>query len=129
GPSVDQVLANENSLGEVLWALTDNLGTVRDWAEYDDVLDETDIVNHITYDAFGRRVDETNPTLDVLDLAYTGRYFDRATGLQWNLNRWYDPEVGRWISEDPIGFAARDPNLARYVANQPANATDPMGLY
>ncbi len=54
--------------------------------------------------------------------------FDPASGLQNNLNRWYDPEVGRWISEDPIGFAAGDANLYRYVSNSPTNYTDPDGL-
>ena len=54
--------------------------------------------------------------------------FDPASGLQNNLNRWYDPEVGRWISEDPIGFAAGDANLYRYVGNSPTNYTDPDGL-
>ncbi len=48
---------------------------------------------------------------------FTGRMFDIATGLQNNLNRWYDPNVGRWISKDPIGFAAGDANLYRYVGN------------
>ena len=40
----------------------------------------------------------------------------------------YDPRIGRWVSEDPIGFAAADPNLYRYVRNNPVNATDPSGL-
>jgi hypothetical protein len=40
----------------------------------------------------------------------------------------YDPTVGRWLSQDPIGFKAGDPNLYRYVGNSPTNATDPSGL-
>lgn len=40
----------------------------------------------------------------------------------------YDPTIGRWISEDPIGFAGGDPNLYRYVGNSPTLATDPTGL-
>jgi hypothetical protein len=40
----------------------------------------------------------------------------------------YDPGIGRWISEDPIGFKAGDSNLYRYVANNPVNGTDPSGL-
>jgi hypothetical protein len=40
----------------------------------------------------------------------------------------YDPTIGRWISQDPIGFAAGDANLYRYVGNRPASLLDPTGL-
>ena len=60
---------------------------------------------------------------------FTGRMYDDETGLQNNLNRWYDAKVGRWISEDPIGFEAGDANIYRYVGNGPTNATDPTGLF
>lgn len=63
-----------------------------------------------------------------LAFAYTGRLLDSATGLQNNLNRWYDASIGRWLSEDPIGFSAGDVNLYRYVGNGPVNGTDPSGL-
>lgn len=39
----------------------------------------------------------------------------------------FDPTIGRWISEDPIGFEAADTNLYRYVGNNPTNALDPSG--
>ena len=41
----------------------------------------------------------------------------------------YDPTVGRWTTEDPIGLAAGDTNFERYVGNHPTNATDPTGLW
>ena len=40
----------------------------------------------------------------------------------------YDPTIGRWISEDPMGFQAGDANLYRYVGNDPQGATDASGL-
>jgi hypothetical protein len=40
----------------------------------------------------------------------------------------YDPTVGQFIGEDPIGFEAGDSNLRRYVGNSPTNLTDPSGL-
>jgi hypothetical protein len=40
----------------------------------------------------------------------------------------YDPSVGRWLEQDPIGFSAGDMNLYRYVGNSPTNATDPSGM-
>jgi hypothetical protein len=41
----------------------------------------------------------------------------------------YDPGIGRWLSEDPIGFEACDANLYRYVGNDPTNRTDPSGMW
>ena len=40
----------------------------------------------------------------------------------------YNPEFGRFISEDPIGFAGGDPNLFRALANDPINKIDPYGF-
>ena len=42
--------------------------------------------------------------------------------------RYYDPTVGRFLTQDPEEFEAGDPNLYRYVGNSPLNATDPSGL-
>ena len=39
----------------------------------------------------------------------------------------YETQIGRFISEDPIGFDS-DTNLYRYVGNDPTNYTDPSGL-
>ena len=127
GPAVDQILADEDvNSGEVLWPLTDNLGTVRDLAEYDDTLGVTEIANHITYDTFGHITSESNPAVDHL-FGYTGRETDEESDLQFNRARYYDAATGQWISEDPIGFEAGDANLRRYVGNSPTNATDPSG--
>jgi hypothetical protein len=41
----------------------------------------------------------------------------------------YDPKIGRWMTEDPIGFEAADPDLYRYAHNDPTDRTDPSGLY
>lgn len=132
GQAVDQLLADETvddgGAEDVLWALTDHLNTVRDLAAYDELLDATTIANHITYDAYGKKLTETNAAADCL-FAFTGRLFDEDTGLQNNLNRWYDAGVGRWLSEDPIGFEGGDGNLYRFVGNNPLDATDPSGNY
>jgi len=53
---------------------------------------------------------------------------DQATGLQNNLNRWYDAVTGRWLSEDPIGLGGGDANLYRYCGNGPMNGVDPSGM-
>src|SRR5262249_15540088 len=59
---------------------------------------------------------------------FTGREKDEETGLQLHGERYYDAKTGRWLSEDPAGFDAGDPNLYRYVGNNATNATDPSGL-
>jgi RHS repeat-associated protein len=90
----------------VIWPLTDHLGTARDLAQYNAGTDTTAITNHRIYDSFGNLVSETSAAVDHL-FGFTARPWDEETDLQYNLNRWYDPVIGQWMSEDPIGFAAR----------------------
>jgi RHS repeat-associated protein len=59
-------------------------------------------------------------------LQYTGRNYDSETGLLYYRARYYDPNVGRFLSEDPLGMLD-DFNLYRYVHNSVANETDPTG--
>jgi RHS repeat-associated protein len=74
---------------------------------------------------------DTNDNLfddDVRDadqFLYDGRDFDPEVGLQYHQARHFDPTVGRWINQDPIGHEAGDTNLYRYVGNAPCNVTDP----
>jgi RHS repeat-associated protein len=140
--AVDHLLADEQvnsltnaGLNNTLWALADHLGTVRDAVD-----NAGKLRLHREYDAFGNVVAETHynasggvvtagqPGFVDLSFAFTGRQFDKATGLQNNLNRWYDPRLGRWMSEDPIGHAAGDANLYRYVGNEPTLRVDSAGL-
>ncbi|MHB9048515.1 MAG: RHS repeat-associated core domain-containing protein, partial [Pirellulales bacterium] len=131
GPAVDQILADETvasllTAGDVLWPLTDHLGSVRDLAHFDPLTDTTTVVRHQVYDAFGNLRWVTG--LAECLFGFTGRMYDTATKLQNNLHRSYDATVGRWLSEDPIGFNAGDANLSRYVGNNPLRRTDPSGL-
>jgi RHS repeat-associated protein len=109
---------------EVLWLLADHQGTIRDVAVYDAVLDETAVVNHLEYDAFGNLESQG----DLPSFTYTGREWDDDAELYYYRARWYDAATGRFLSEDPLGFAAGDPNLSRYVGNSPLNFVDPSGL-
>jgi len=98
----------------MVWALTDHQGTVRDLVDGTGTLQ-----NHKTYDSYGNVTSEWVGALDTV-FRYTGKLWDPGTGLQNNLHRWYDAAVGRWLSEDPIGFNAGDANLYRNVGNGPA---------
>ena len=40
----------------------------------------------------------------------------------------YSPSLGRWMTQDPIGFEAGDTNLYRFVGNEPTGSVDPLGL-
>ncbi|MDO4630036.1 MAG: RHS repeat-associated core domain-containing protein [Planctomycetia bacterium] len=99
-PNTQDKLLADVTTNDVLWALTDHLGTIRN-------IIGTTTNTHLIYDAFGNLISGTNPLL----FAYTGKAFDTSTQLQNNINRWYDPATGRWLSIDPIDFEGNDTNL------------------
>ncbi|TXJ85449.1 type IV secretion protein Rhs [Streptomyces lavendulae] len=59
-------------------------------------------------------------------LRFPGQYFDHETGLNYNYLRYYDPDVGRYMSLDPLGLAPAA-NPVGYV-DRPAVTCDPLGL-
>ncbi|HDJ1442417.1 TPA: RHS repeat-associated core domain-containing protein, partial [Serratia rubidaea] len=59
-------------------------------------------------------------------LRFQGQYFDAETGLHYNRYRYYDPQTGSYISQDPIGLAGGG-NPYAYV-NNPVVWIDPIGL-
>jgi RHS repeat-associated protein len=118
GDGTDNVLSRERS-GTVVWSLGDRQGSVVDL-----VSENGTILNHFVYDGFGSR---TGTTAVDFRYGYTGRELDTETGLYYYRARYYDSKVGRFISEDPIGFNAGDTNLYRYVGNNSTNYTDPTG--
>jgi len=147
GPAIDQVFADETGGNGVLWYLSDTQNTVRDVAKYASTTAGTQatVRNHLEYNTFGIVTTADDPTTATVNdgdrpglegtgnefspqRSYTGREPDTATGLIYYRARWFDPRIGRFISEDPIGFAAGDTNLSRYVGNSTPNAVDPSGL-
>ncbi len=146
GPLVDQVLVDESFKAgtggqrvtdDVLWQLADHQGSIRETVDSNGTLRK-----HTDYDSFGKVTGETyyakngsvvtpqhTEAVDAL-FGYTGQERDTATGLQYHsaddeAGRWYDPRIGRWLSEDPI-FG---PNLYPYVESDPINHTDPTGWF
>lgn len=85
------------------------------------------VLNDVTYDSYGNIIAQSHPE-NADRFAWAGGERDAGTGMQIHLHRWYDPATGRWISQDPLGFAAGDRNLDRYVGNGPTNGADPRGL-
>ena len=61
-------------------------------------------------------------------VGYNGYLYEQATGLYCVRYRWYDPNTGRWIGRDPIGYAAGSMDLYEYVVSSPLVHIDSRGL-
>ena len=81
------------------------------------------LVERITYDGYGNSSGSTTTRY-----GFTGRERDPLTSLLYYRARFYDPQLGRFVSEDPIGLAGGVNSFA-YVSNNPQNRIDPSGLY
>ena len=75
------------------------------------------------YEPFGRQLTPavTNGP------GYTGHVQDAATGLVYMQQRYYDAQIGRFLSADPVAATIDDFNRYAYVRNNPLNGTDPTG--
>ncbi|GLQ50672.1 type IV secretion protein Rhs [Dyella flava] len=65
----------------------------------------------------------------VYNLRFPGQYFDVETGLHYNIQRHYDPAIGRYRQVDPLSFAGGQWSLYGYVGADPLSATDPTGEF
>ena len=113
----------------------DQLGTPQELTS-----SQGDIRWSATYKAWGNTLKvewvASNEALEPQDLAandpvhqpirFQGQYFDQETGLHYNRFRYYDPDVGRFVSQDPIGLAGGN-NVYQYAPN-PIGWIDPLGL-
>ncbi|MFJ7195342.1 MULTISPECIES: RHS repeat-associated core domain-containing protein [unclassified Streptomyces] len=98
--------------------LTDALGSVIGLAGSDGT-----IATRYAYDPNGQAT--TTGTASSNPYTFTGREND-GTGLLYYRDRYYDPETGRFISQDPIGQAGGT-NLYQYALSSPTTYTDPTG--
>ncbi len=81
-----------------------------------------------SYRVWGNTVEEIREPyyIEEQNLRFQGQYFDRETGLNYNTFRFYDPDIGRFTTPDPIGLAGGI-NLYQYAKN-PVGYIDPLGL-
>jgi RHS repeat-associated protein len=105
--------------GERFGVVTDHLGTPRMMA------DETGALAwKAQLDVYG--VAQNDVALTGCPWRWPGQYEDAETGLSYNRFRYYDPDAGRYVSQDPIGL---DGGLALYpYVQDPLRFIDPFGL-
>jgi RHS repeat-associated protein len=72
--------------------------------------------------------DSTSTDTAAIPYQFTGREDDGATGLYYYRARYYAPQLGRFISEDPIGLGGGT-NYYAYALGNPVSLIDPQGLY
>jgi RHS repeat-associated protein len=100
----------------------DHLGSIRE------LTDSTGSIRaRYSYDPFGRPV-HLSGDLDS-DFGFAGMFCPAELSFNVTRFRAYDPDIGRWLSRDPLNDAERKqgPNLYAYVGNNPVNAVDPEG--
>ena len=82
-------------------------------------------------DANGVEISATTHVGHVNPIRYRGYYYDVETGLYYLQSRYYDPEVGRFISPDSVDYLDPDSinglNLYAYCGNNPVMNVDPTG--
>jgi RHS repeat-associated protein len=122
GPGlIDEPLAQEDGGGALTYFHADGLGSVVKTTNSAAV-----VLMTRRYDAFGvLELGATN------GYSFTGREWDGETGLYYYRARYYDPKIGRFISEDPLPVTLRgteELNAYTYAANNPSNRRDPRGL-
>ena len=117
GQSIDSHLAIVQSNGPVQYGLSDAINSTV--ATVDQV---GAVKSQFFYEPFGQTT-----TTGSYPFQYTGR-LPTANGLYYNRARFYNSQTGRFIKEDPIGFAGGGMNLYRYVSNSPTSFSDPFGL-
>jgi RHS repeat-associated protein len=118
GPGIDNKLRQTVS-GTASYFIQDHLGTTRAFADA-----SGNGTSSLSYDSFGNVVSGSVSSR----YTYTGRERDPDAGLLYYRARYYDPLLGRFVSEDPTVFGGKDVNLYAYVKNNPINFIDPTGL-
>ncbi len=84
-------------------------------------------VQRIDYDEFGQILSDSNPEFQ--PFGFAGGIYDTDTKLTRFGVREYSPGTGRFLSKDPLRFAAGQANLYGYVYNDPINLIDPTGKF
>ncbi len=95
----------------------------------DSLTDPTQVItDQYTFDAWGNTVASSGTSPQPYQwIGRLGYYYDTDTGRHNLRRRDYESAIGRFLSEDPVGLKAGDPNVYRYVKNNVVNRADPNG--
>jgi len=85
------------------------------------------ITQRMDYDVWGNITNDTNPSFQ--PFGFAGGLYDQHTRITRFGARDYDPQIGRWLSKDPIRFQAGDTNLYGYAFADPVNLIDINGKW
>jgi len=110
---------HQNSLNST-FALTDPTGAVTEGYQYD-AYGQPTVLGPDFSTVVGTVSTVGNPYM------YTGQRLDAESGLMYYKNRYYSPQLGRFLSRDPIGYSS-DLNLYEYVSDDPTNTVDSDGM-
>ncbi len=130
--SVTNYTRNPNSQGGIGGIVSQlSSSNIPTYYHYDGLGSVTNLTNSIgantqtyTYDAFGNTITQAGST------ANPNKFLTKetdASGLIYFGARYYDPKIGRFVTQDPSGMTD-GPNLYLYCLNNPINAVDPFGL-
>ncbi len=120
GPRIDETLSLRTGAQDTYY-IYDGLGSVSMLTN----LSGTSVGTY-TYDVFGDTRSKTGSVNN--EFQFTGRQWDNETNLYYYRNRYYNPSVGRFITEDPAKFIG-GVNFFIYVKNNPTSFIDPFGLF
>jgi RHS repeat-associated protein len=81
----------------------------------------------IELDPWGNKIREHNPKNIHQPIRFQGQHWDEESGLHYNRHRYYDPKLGRYVTQDPIGLRG-GVNQSVYISSNPVRAADPLGL-
>ena len=128
--SRDRDIDNNGTLDERLYVLQDANFNVTGLVNTSGT-----VVERFTYEPFGKvEIRDASWVIKSGGSGYSWLYlhqggrFDSVSGLYAFRMREYSPTLGRWMTNDPIGFKGKDVNLRRYITNMPLNKCDPTGL-
>jgi RHS repeat-associated protein len=125
----DRATTTPGTLDERLWVMQD-----ANWNVIGLVDGSGNVVERYAYTPFGVQT-IYDATYNVrsggsaygFGYGFQGMRFDAVSGLNEADERWYSSTLGRWTSNDPIGFAGGEDNLYGMVGDNPVNATDSSG--